>query len=139
VFLTNPSLESPPNPVVILLMEMEVRVLGRCAAILAVSATLLLGCGKRPTAYHKLSAVLPGGRVVSVTSDSAVPRLDIQAKAGPTMQVSDKLIVLLPQQVMVDGQPVGDIPADTRHIKIVDRDGTVDITAGDTMIYHFLR
>lgn len=110
-----------------------------CAAVLVVSTTLLPGCGKRQTGIYKTSTRLPGGRIVSMTTDSTRPQWNLQAKPGPTMHVSDKLIVLLPQQVVVNGQPAADIPADTRQIKIVDSNGAVEITADDTLIYHFRR
>jgi hypothetical protein len=91
-----------------------------------------------PKSIHKVSAVIPDERIVTMSTESEAVRKSWQIRPlDPTIQFAGKQIVFEPDRVVIDGQEVAALPSGAKTIEVAERGGRVNILADGTRICGF--
>lgn len=96
-----------------------------------------------PKPMYVAQVTLPGARGVDVRTESEATikslQIDPFAMPNPTVRILDKLIVIEPHALVVNGEQAAELPPNTQVIKLIERNGTVEVLADAVKIYQFTR
>lgn len=90
------------------------------------TASLLAGCGGGATSSSQLSAQV-GFRMVKADVDG--PAAITTSEANATIKAGNRVIIVEPTRVLIDGTPRAQLPADAKVVQVTVREGQTTISA----------